>query len=68
MKSFVSWLLLPKTDCATAVPRTNASNESLRSTMPETARAVPVPDSIATATSASRRARTSLAPSPTIAT
>ena len=68
MKSLLSWALLPSTDCASAVPLTKAAKESLSSTMPATARAVWVPDSIATATSAARSARTSLAPSPTIAT
>ena len=68
MKSLLSRAALPRTAVASFAPRMSASNESFRRTMPATARAVDVPEAMATATSAARRACTSLAPSPTIAT
>jgi hypothetical protein len=67
MNSLLSRAALPSTAVASFAPRMNASNESPRSTMPATARAVAVPEAIATATSASRKACTSFAPSPTMA-
>ena len=68
MNSLLNCVLFPKTFCDSAVASTKAVKESSIRTIPDTARAVWLPDSMATATSAMRKARTSLAPSPTIAT
>ena len=68
MNSLVSCAQLPSTVWAAPLPRTSASNESPRSTIPATLRAMFVPDSIATPMSARRSAGTSFCPSPTIAT
>ena len=60
--------MLPSTNVASRVPWISAVNESSSSTIPATPRVVEVPEAMATPTSATRSARTSFAPSPTIAT